>query len=375
MFIQHIGATGVYNISDGDESFISCVEFTVYGFTGSMIPQTIQQTDGPIPSTITLTAFNTAYVNANAGAVVAAGTAITADGRYLVDTSGAKLVLNVTDAGDNDFFIMGKPLAGTAAGAAPGGSGGGGSGDIVAVKVQDPTGTYTLPTGDAAGRSIFTTTQGQVVAGATAAGIAPLIGGMIDGSGNAQNLPSLLGSATPTSTAQPMLGTYAQMAAVSSGNIVRGIVTATGFTAGGSGATSPVVVEARASGVATYEQVYNNINVSVLASAARTTTQTSADQTNYNHRGIKITIDVTVGSGLSLVVTLDNKDSVSGKFVNVITGAAITGISTVVYTVFPGATAVTNLTVNDIIARLFRIVVTAGNATSATYSVGYSLLV
>jgi len=86
-------------------------------------------------------------------------------------------------------------------------------------------------------------------------------------------------------------------------------------------------------------------------------------------------LDVTAGSSLSLVLTLDGKDLNSGKFVNILTGAAVTGVSTNTYTVFPGATAVTNLTVNDIIARLFRIVVTAGNATSATYSLSYSLVV
>lgn len=127
MFIQHIGATGLQNITDGDESYISCVEFTVYGFTGSMIPQCVQMTDGPTVGLLAVPPvyFNCGYVNANTGIGYAAGTAITTDGRYIIDTTGAKFALNVTDAGDGDFYVYGKPLAGPAPSFASGGGGGG----------------------------------------------------------------------------------------------------------------------------------------------------------------------------------------------------------------------------------------------------------
>lgn len=126
MFIQHIGATGLQNITDGDESYISCVEFTVYGFTGSMVPQCVQMTDGPTAGLLAAVPnyFNCGYVNANTGVSYTAGTAITADGRYIIDTTGAKFALNVTDAGDGDFYVYGKPLAGPAPSFAASGSGG-----------------------------------------------------------------------------------------------------------------------------------------------------------------------------------------------------------------------------------------------------------
>lgn len=111
----------------------------------------------------------------------------------------------------------------------------------------------------------------------------------------------------------------------------------------------------------------------VFPSAARTTTQTSDDISATAGQGVVVVFDVTAGSTLSLVLTIQRKDVASGKYVTLLTGAAVTGVSTNTYKVYPGLTAATNLTVNDIITGTFRVVVTAGNATSATYSVGYAI--
>ena len=118
-------------------------------------------------------------------------------------------------------------------------------------------------------------------------------------------------------------------------------------------------------------------NLSILTSSSRTTTQTQADQTTANGvRGIKVIVDVTVnGSGGSITPEIDFKDSVSGKYIALLTGAAITDTRTVVLTVYPGATAASNLTVNDILPHTWRVLVTANNANAVTYSVGAVLLV
>jgi hypothetical protein len=112
----------------------------------------------------------------------------------------------------------------------------------------------------------------------------------------------------------------------------------------------------------------------VFASAARTATVTSADITATAGQGVVVVLDVTAGSTLSLTVAIQRKDVASGKYVTVLTGAAVTGVSTNTYKVYPGLTAAANLTVNDVITGTFRVVVTHGNATSATYSVGYALV-
>ena len=113
----------------------------------------------------------------------------------------------------------------------------------------------------------------------------------------------------------------------------------------------------------------------ILTSAARTTTQTGADQTNNNGRGLKVVLDMTnVAAGPDVTLTIDAKDPTSGKYYNLLTGASVTTVSTNVYTVYPGLTPVANKTVSDVLPRTWRVVVTANNANSATYSVGMSYL-
>lgn len=122
---------------------------------------------------------------------------------------------------------------------------------------------------------------------------------------------------------------------------------------------------------------YPPANSQILASAARTTTQTGTDQTNNGYRGIKVILDATVNAGGagSITLTIQGKDSVSGKYYTLLAGAAVVTVTTNVYTVYPGLTAATNVTANDVLPDTFRILVTANNANPVTYSVGQSLLI
>lgn len=116
-------------------------------------------------------------------------------------------------------------------------------------------------------------------------------------------------------------------------------------------------------------------DVTVLASASRTTTQTQADQTNNSARGIKVVLDMTdVTASPSVQLEIDGKDVVSGKYYSLLTGANVTTVSTNVYTVYPTLPAVANVTAQDVLPHVYRIKVTAVNANAGTYSVGASLL-
>jgi hypothetical protein len=117
-----------------------------------------------------------------------------------------------------------------------------------------------------------------------------------------------------------------------------------------------------------------NTEVSILTSGARTTTQTGADQTNVNARGLDVILDVTNAGTGSVTVEIDGKDPVSGKYYPLLTGAAVTSNSTNIYRVYPGLTASANAVANDILPRTWRVVVTANNANSVTYSVGATLV-
>ena len=81
-----------------------------------------------------------------------------------------------------------------------------------------------------------------------------------------------------------------------------------------------------------------------------------------------------VKSDEMVTLTIDGYDRTSGKYYNLLTGAAVTANSTNVYKVGADLTAAANATANDYVPRYFRIVVTANNANAAVYSVGYNLL-
>lgn len=124
----------------------------------------------------------------------------------------------------------------------------------------------------------------------------------------------------------------------------------------------------------TWDRMRDNEAVSLLASAARTTTQTSADLVNYNGASfLDIILDMTtVGTG-SVTMTVNGKDTASGKYYLLLSGAAVTTNVTNVYRVGVGLTAAANSIANLPVPRTFQIVITANNANSATYSVGYNL--
>lgn len=116
-------------------------------------------------------------------------------------------------------------------------------------------------------------------------------------------------------------------------------------------------------------------NIVVLASAARTTTQTQADQTNSGGRGIIVVLDVTVIGTGNITLEIDGKDPVSGKYYAILTGAAVSSNSTNIYRVYPGLTAAANATANDVLPRTWRVKVTANNANAVTYSVGAIVMI
>lgn len=118
----------------------------------------------------------------------------------------------------------------------------------------------------------------------------------------------------------------------------------------------------------------NNTNVSLLTSAARTTTQTSADQTNHNARAIHIIWDITVhGGGAGATLSIQSKDAI-GIYYTLLTGVAETTTGTKVYKLGPGITTAANAAAADFLPRTFRVVITAGDATSITYSLAYNLI-
>lgn len=117
------------------------------------------------------------------------------------------------------------------------------------------------------------------------------------------------------------------------------------------------------------------IRETVYASAARTATPTATVFSMRGRRGVQIVIVTTaVTSTPSVVPTVQCYDPLSNTFYTVLTGAAISTASTIVLTVYPGASAVANVSTGNAIPDEFKIVMTHGNADSATYSVAAHLI-
>jgi hypothetical protein len=113
----------------------------------------------------------------------------------------------------------------------------------------------------------------------------------------------------------------------------------------------------------------------LLASTARTASVDTADQLNRGHRGLVLVIDATASAATpSVVFTIQGKDRASGKYYTILVSAAVTGTGTTALRVYPGLTAATNVTANDVLPECWRLNVVAGDADSLTYSVGVSLL-
>lgn len=112
----------------------------------------------------------------------------------------------------------------------------------------------------------------------------------------------------------------------------------------------------------------------LYASAARTATPTAVTVRTGRYRTAKLVLDITAGSTLSITPKIEGVDSVSGKVFTLLTGAAATGVSTVVMTVGLGVTAASNVAANDALPDTIKVTVTHGNATSCTYTVSLHLI-
>jgi len=120
---------------------------------------------------------------------------------------------------------------------------------------------------------------------------------------------------------------------------------------------------------------YNANNLLPALAAAAADTFNSADQLNPDSRGVRVTVDVTVATTTSAVINIQIKDPASGKYVTILSSAAITTVSTTVLTVYPGATAAANAAVSIPLGRVWRVqAVVTGGSSALTATVGASLL-
>jgi len=119
-----------------------------------------------------------------------------------------------------------------------------------------------------------------------------------------------------------------------------------------------------------WDRQRSNEAITVLASAARTATVSSADFVNYNGKGLTLFINVSAASATpSVVFMIEVKDPISGFYWGMLATAAITGVGTSMLWLHPGLNLVPNQRENLPLARTWRVTATHADADSITYSV------
>lgn len=125
------------------------------------------------------------------------------------------------------------------------------------------------------------------------------------------------------------------------------------------------------------ERVRGNQDLSIFTSAAHTTSgdTSSADQVNYNAKGLHLYIKVTaITSAPSITVKIQGRSVLTGDYYTILESAAISTVSVMLLKVYPGLPVSANVSANDILPRTWRVTVTAGNTDSITYSVAASTI-
>jgi hypothetical protein len=111
----------------------------------------------------------------------------------------------------------------------------------------------------------------------------------------------------------------------------------------------------------------------VTTQVGATTTFTSPVINSNGALYLAVIFDTTAIGTASLTASIVGVDPASGKNWTVLTGTAVVTNLTTVYRVGPSLTPINNLTVNDMVPVQFKIIVTAGSAAPASYTVGYHL--
>ncbi len=113
-----------------------------------------------------------------------------------------------------------------------------------------------------------------------------------------------------------------------------------------------------------------NIEWQILASAARTATNSTADQNNDQWRGMHLFINVSaIVSSPSVVFTISGKDPISATYYDILVSPAIVATGTTILKIYPGIGVLSNGAASDILPRTWRVTATHANSNSITYSI------
>jgi hypothetical protein len=117
-----------------------------------------------------------------------------------------------------------------------------------------------------------------------------------------------------------------------------------------------------------------NLEIGALIThSAASAGENGDDQTNISARGVAVVVDITAITGTSptLTVTIEGKDTASGKYYTLLASVALSATGTTVLTVYPGLSAAANSVANDVLPRTWRVkTAIGGTGPSVTATVG-----
>ncbi|NIT36974.1 MAG: hypothetical protein GTN49_10835 [candidate division Zixibacteria bacterium] len=109
----------------------------------------------------------------------------------------------------------------------------------------------------------------------------------------------------------------------------------------------------------------------IAPSASRTVTTTFGNFVNTNWRAAHFILAITAGAGFDLDFELQARSNNTGAFYPLLQSAAgsLVATGTTVFKIGIGFTPIANLTANDLLPYIYRVVVTHNNANAVTYSI------
>lgn len=120
----------------------------------------------------------------------------------------------------------------------------------------------------------------------------------------------------------------------------------------------------------------NSEEAVLYSSAVRTLDSISPEVKNLGgFRGCRVVIDMTAVPTVETVTfTIQGKDKASGKWYTLLASIAVVATGVVVLTVYPGLTAVANVTATDVIPDRIRVDLNHSASGNFTYSLGIALI-
>jgi hypothetical protein len=115
----------------------------------------------------------------------------------------------------------------------------------------------------------------------------------------------------------------------------------------------------------------------IVALSAASASGNSPDLSNRFGSGVQITVDITALTGTTptLTVNIQTKDPISGKYVTLLSSAALSATGTTLLTIYPGLTNAANTVASQVLPRDWRVSYTiAGTTPAVTATIAASIL-